>query len=167
MISAIQYTLVERLVSVLITSIRTPSSMSPQHFPIGAWNTHDFKYDSAASGKSQPKLATVYLHVWNSWLALHPCYCYRYTDPSQSSLQGSLSHTNIKHSKLQCTETNSNLTLWTTSPCWRTSFWFRLALLTCLVLGIGSQFCHKRLFLQDLCLFCWWFSLGNFFLEIL
>ncbi len=36
MISAIQYTLVERLVSELNTSILTPSSMSPQHIPIGA-----------------------------------------------------------------------------------------------------------------------------------
>lgn len=39
MISAIQYTLVERLVSELCTSILTPSSMFPQHVPIGAWNT--------------------------------------------------------------------------------------------------------------------------------
>lgn len=38
-ISAIQYTFVERLVSELGTSILTPSSMSPQQVPIGAWRT--------------------------------------------------------------------------------------------------------------------------------
>lgn len=41
MISAIQYTLVERLVSELGTSILTPSSMSPQHIPIGAWSAQE------------------------------------------------------------------------------------------------------------------------------
>lgn len=99
MISAIQYTLVDRLVSVLTTSIRTPSSMSPQHFPIGAWSRHRVKSDSTSSLQSRLKLAVVHSHVWNSWLALQPCYCYRYTDPSRSSLQGSLSHTNRKPGK--------------------------------------------------------------------
>lgn len=41
MISAIQYTLVERLVSELTTSILTPSSMSPQHVPMGAWSAEE------------------------------------------------------------------------------------------------------------------------------
>lgn len=41
MISAIQYTLVERLVSELTTSILTPSSTSPQHVPMGAWSAEE------------------------------------------------------------------------------------------------------------------------------
>lgn len=94
MISAIQYTLVERLVSELTTSTLTPSSMSPQHFPIGAlkraeeaakWLRWTVTNQALQQGQQH-----FHSHAWNSSLALQSCYCYRCTDPSQSSLQGPL-----------------------------------------------------------------------------
>lgn len=94
MISAIQYTLVERLVSELTTSTLTPSSMSPQHFPIGAWKGPEEKtkwlHYIVTNQVSQQHFDS---HAWNSSLALQLCYCYRCTDPSQSSLQGPLQGT--------------------------------------------------------------------------
>ena len=97
MISAIQYTFVERLVSELRTSILTPSSMSPQHVPIGAWNTEAAVKLQQMTKKQiifQSQISSsFYLHAWNSWLELRLCYCYRCTDPSQKSLLGPLAET--------------------------------------------------------------------------
>lgn len=100
MISAIQYTLVERLVSELTTSTLTPSSMSPQHFPIGAWKSPEERskslHSTVRNQVSQQNQQHFDSHAWNSWLVLQLCYCYRCTDPSQSSLQGPLQGTRCR-----------------------------------------------------------------------
>lgn len=97
-ISAIQYTFVERLVSELTTSTLTPSSMSPQHFPIGALKSTEeavkwlhWTVTNWVLLRGQQPFDS---HAWNSSLALQLCYCYRCIDPSQSSLQGPLQGTN-------------------------------------------------------------------------